>query len=59
MNIEQQSKIIETGSMMEALGYKQVSTDERDDGIYITYMLPRKIELPHLEGDELIIPGAQ
>ena len=59
MNIEEQSKLMETNSMMRAIGFEQISTDEKPDGIYITYVLPKIIKTTNAQNDELIIPGAQ
>ena len=44
MTSEEQARVIETTGMMDAIGWKQIEQKETEDGIYITYMLPKKIK---------------
>jgi len=42
MTSEEQAKIIETNATMEALGFKIIMQEEKPDGIYVTYILPKQ-----------------
>ena len=44
MTSEEKARVMETDGMMEAVGWKQIEQKETDDGIYITYMLPKEIK---------------
>ena len=59
MTSEEQARVMETNGMMEAVGWKQIEQKETDDGIYITYMLPKEIKSPEKRFEMGEIPAAQ
>lgn len=59
MTEEEQAKIIETNSMMEAIGFSPVIQEEKPDGIYVTYILPRKIVTKQATILQTGLPAAQ
>ena len=59
MTTEEQANLMETNGMMEALGYKLIETTEAPEGIYVKYMLPKKIENKEKRLEMGEIPAAQ
>ncbi len=59
MTTEEMGKIIETNSMMDALGFKPITQEEKPDGIYVTYLLPTVIKATTTTILEKGLPAAQ
>ena len=59
MTTEEQANVIEIVGMMEALNWNKINEEDRDDGIYITFVHPRERPKAKEQTMQSEIPAAQ
>jgi len=59
MTAEEQAEVIQTVGMMESLGWFKINEEEREDGVYITFMHPKQKSKAEKETMQSEIPAAQ
>jgi len=59
MTAEEQANVLETVGMMETLGWLKINEEDRDDGVYITFMHPKEKQKAKEQTIESEIPAAQ